>query len=93
MDNRTIDEIRDNETKLIRDIFKLEKELESKRKEYQETYKDVRIELKEKDKEIDRYKNIIDELAIWLINQSKDYKGITKYDKCLQKLNELEDEK
>lgn len=47
----------------------------------------------EQQKEIDKYKNIIDELAIWLINQSKDYKDITKYDKCLEKLNELEDEK
>lgn len=42
-------------------VMKSKDELEKQRREYQETYKDVRIEFKEKDKEIDRLNNVIND--------------------------------
>lgn len=47
------DRIQSEYNDLLKDNFKLKDELEAKRKEYQETYKDVREELRELKKEKD----------------------------------------
>lgn len=51
------DRIQSEYNDLLKDNFKLKNELETKRKEYQETYKDVREELKELRKENEELKN------------------------------------
>ena len=53
------DRIQSEYNDLLKDNFKLKNELETKRKEYQETYKDVREELKELRKENEELKNNI----------------------------------
>ena len=67
MDNRTIEEIRENETKLIN-------------------------ELKEKDKEIDRFNNIIKELSkdvdMWNKKYNEQFNIITELEKWLKKEHE-----
>lgn len=50
------DRIQSEYNDLLKDNFKLKNELETKRKEYQETYKDVREELKELRKENEELK-------------------------------------
>ena len=51
------DRIQSEYNDLLKDNFKLKNELETKRKEYQETYKDVREELRELRKENEELKN------------------------------------
>lgn len=51
------DRIQSKYNDLLKDNFKLKNELETKRKEYQETYKDVREELKELRKENEELNN------------------------------------
>ena len=51
------DRIQSEYNDLLKDNFKLKNELETKRKEYQETYKDVREEIKELKKENEELKN------------------------------------
>lgn len=51
------DRIQSEYNDLLKDNFKLKNELETKRKEYQETYKDVREELKELRKENEELNN------------------------------------
>lgn len=51
------DRIQSEYKDLLKDNFKLKNELETKRKEYQETYKDVREELKELRKENEELNN------------------------------------
>lgn len=60
------DRIQSEYNDLLKDNFKLKNELETKRKEYQETYKDVREELKELRKENEElkkdYYNVINKI-------------------------------
>ena len=65
-----------------KEIFKLKNELEKQRKEYQETYKDVRIEIKEKDKKIERLNNIINEFEKWLDEKSNEYRFYDEHGKA-----------
>ncbi len=53
------DRIQSEYNDLLKDNFKLKNELETKRKEYQETYKDVREELKELRKENEELRKYI----------------------------------
>lgn len=51
--------------------FKLQDESESKRKEYQETYKDVREELRELRKEDTEQKELIEKMRVFLLKDNK----------------------
>lgn len=56
------DRIQSEYNDLLKDNFKLKNELETKRKEYQETYKDVREELRELRKENEELHKEIDQM-------------------------------
>lgn len=75
------DRIQSEYNDLLKDNFKLKNELETKRKEYQETYKDVREELKELRKENEELKN---KLSL------KQFDVNIVYNDYLEKLNEYE---
>ena len=75
------DRIQSEYKDLLKDNFKLKNELETKRKEYQETYKDVREELKELRKENEELKN---KLSL------KQFDVNIVYNDYLEKLDEYE---
>ena len=75
------DRIQSEYNDLLKDNFKLKNELETKRKEYQETYKDVREELKELRKENEELKN---KLSL------KQFDVNIVYNDYLEKLDEYE---
>ena len=75
------DRIQSEYNDLLKDNFKLKNELETKRKEYQETYKDVREELKELRKENEELKNKLN---------LKQFDVNIVYNDYLEKLDEYE---
>lgn len=75
------DRIQSEYKDLLKDNFKLKNELETKRKEYQETYKDVREELKELRKENEELKNKLN---------LKQFDVNIVYNDYLEKLDEYE---
>lgn len=75
------DRIQSEYKDLLKDKFKLKNELETKRKEYQETYKDVREELKELRKENEELNN---KLSL------KQFDVNIVYNDYLEKLDEYE---
>lgn len=70
------DRIQSEYNDLLKDNFKLKDELEAKRKEYQETYKDVREELRELKKENEELKIIKSAIQTLQINSMEDEKYI-----------------
>lgn len=75
------DRIQSEYNDLLKDNFKLKNELETKRKEYQETYKEVREELKELRKENEELKNKLN---------LKQFDVNIVYNDYLEKLDEYE---
>lgn len=75
------DRIQSEYNDLLKENFRLKNQLENKRKEYQETYKDVREELKELKKENEEFKN---KLSL------KQFDVNIVYNDYLEKLNEYE---
>ena len=76
------DRIQSEYNDLLKDNFKLKDELETKRKEYQETYKDVRKELKELKKENEKLKKELNEenkKCMMLAVEKQDYFEKYKY--------------
>ena len=72
------DRIQSEYNDLLKDNFKLKDELETKRKEYQETYKDVREELKELRKENEELKNEVMEKDLEIIGKEEYTKASMK---------------
>lgn len=86
------DRIQSEYNDLLKDNFKLKNELETKRKEYQETYKDVREELKELRKENEglnnRCRNLDKEAQAYLEELAGDNTLTRRTIKQLQEENE-----
>lgn len=88
MDNRTIEEVRENETKFIDEIKQLEWENQKLKKQLEvgeEQYNDL-VEEKEKYKEtVDKAIHLLDQFDAWL--EPQDFLKLKKIEKVLEEVN------